>query len=106
MPLACPIIRFCGLQVIVAVEPTLADVASPIRYGMGLRPARRVRSITSGVNSRQIGSLRNNADNTPDATTTSASSIRGEWARLSTRLPTRSKNPAKHKLELRSISEQ
>ncbi len=65
-------IMFCGLPVIVAVEPMLAAVARPIRCGIGSSLSRRVRCNKSGVSATQTTSLTRNADSTPDSTMVTA----------------------------------
>ena len=65
---------FCGLPVIVPVEPMLAAVARPIRCGTGSYFSRRARCSTSGVRATQTTSLTRNADSTPDSTMVAASS--------------------------------
>ena len=40
---------FCGLPVIVAVEPTFDAIATASRYGTGLRLSASVNSSTSGA---------------------------------------------------------
>ena len=57
---------FCGLPTSVATLPTLALVASAIRYGNSGSLPRRITAITSGVNIRQIVSLTSNAERIPD----------------------------------------
>jgi len=66
---------FCGLPVMVAVEPMLAAVTSPTRYGTGLRRSAAVSSNTSGVKTSTMVSLRNSADSTPDAATTKLEAV-------------------------------
>ena len=70
-------IMFCGLPVIVATEPMLADVAIPTKYGIGFRCRRRQTSITSGVSAMQTMSLTRNADSTPDKLMVAANSATG-----------------------------
>jgi len=93
MPEKLPTSMFCGLPVRVATLPTLAAVASAIRYGTGGRRSWRTRSSTIGAITRQTTSLTNNADNTPAATMMSPSRPTGVWARRTTAWVTRRKKP-------------
>ena len=64
---------FCGLPVMVPVEPTLAAVARPIRWGIGSNFIRRARCKTSGVSATQTTSLMRNAESRPERTIVTAS---------------------------------
>jgi hypothetical protein len=84
---------FCGFPVSVATLPTLAAVASAIRYGTGGSSSRRVTVTTSGASTRQITSLTKSADSTPAAAMTAASRPRGLCARRIAHSVTRLKKP-------------
>ena len=88
-----PIMMFCGLPVMVAVEPTFEAIASASRYGAGRRLSASVRSSTSGDSTRQIASLTRNAENTPATVTTATSSSSGRWARRITQTVATAKKP-------------
>lgn len=88
-----PISMFWGLPVSVATLPTLAAVASAIRYGTGGRPSRRVRSTTSGAITTQITSFTKSAESVPAATTTAASAPTGVLARRMAHVVTSPKKP-------------
>ena len=81
MPEKLPTSMFCGLPVSVATLPTLAAVASAIRYGTGGRRSRRARSSTMGAITRHTTSLTKSADSTPAAAMIKASRPTGVWAR-------------------------
>ena len=89
---------FCGLPVIVAVEPTFDAIATASRYGTGLRPRASVSSITSGAMTRQIASFTRKAENTPDSATIAASNTTGRWMWRATQAFTKAKKPEMRRL--------
>ena len=89
---------FCGLPVIVAVEPTFDAIATASRYGTGLRPRPSVSSSTSGAITRQIASFTRKAENTPDTATMAASSSSGRCTRRITQALTSAKKPEMRRL--------
>src|SRR5436309_1184704 len=78
---------FWGFPVSVATLPTLAAVASAIRYGTGGSPSWRVAPSTTGARTRQTTSFTKKAERTPEATTTAASRPRGIRGRIKTPTP-------------------
>ena len=64
---------FCGLPVMVPVEPTFAAVAKSIRWGIGSNFIRRARCNTSGVIATQTTSFMRNAESTPERAIVTAS---------------------------------
>ena len=84
---------FCGLPVMVPVEPTLAAVARPIRWGIGSNFIRRARCKTSGVSATQTTSLMRNAESRPERTMVTASRPFGVAMRRKATPTTRSKKP-------------
>src|SRR5215813_422292 len=97
MPEKLPTSMFCGLPVKVATLPTFAAVTRAIRYGTGGNTSWRVASSTTGASTRHTTSFTKNADRTPEATTTAASSVRGVLARRSAQVITRRKNPERRR---------
>ena len=88
-----PIIIFCGLPVIVAVEPTFDAIATASRYGTGLRFWPKVSSSTNGAITRQIASFTRNAENVPETATMAASNSNGRCTRRATQALTNAKKP-------------
>jgi hypothetical protein len=88
---------FCGLPVMVAVEPTLEAIATASRYGSGRRCNFNVTSSTSGVRTRQIASFTRNAENTPETAVTAVSSTMGACARRITHAVAMAKKPDKRR---------
>src|SRR5207245_2920663 len=72
---------FWGFPVSVATLPTLAAVASAIRYGTGGSPSWRVAPSTTGARTRQTTSFTKKAERTPEATMTAASRPRRQRRR-------------------------
>src|SRR3989475_1656220 len=64
-PLHIPTSMFCGLPVTDTTDPTLAPIASPIRYGLGLTRSGPSAASSTGVTTRQMVSLTNSADSSP-----------------------------------------
>ncbi len=88
---------FCGLPVMVPVEPMLAAVASPIKCGSGSNFIRRARCKTNGVSATQTTSLIRNADNSPAKPIVTASSPRGVEMCRSAIPVSRSKQPERRR---------
>ena len=57
---------FCGLPIIVATDPILAEAASAIKYGIGFISPLLVISNKSGVNIKTIVSFKKSADKIPE----------------------------------------
>ena len=93
-----PIMMFCGLPVMVAVEPMFDAIATANRYGTGLRPIASVNSSTSGASTRQMASFTRNAEKTPAVPTTPQSRIKGALARSMTQAVAMAKNPDSRRL--------
>lgn len=74
---------FCGLPVMVPVEPMFAAVASPIRCGTGSNRSRRAKCSTRGVSVRHTMSLMRKADSMPDSRIVTASKPSGVLIRRS-----------------------
>ena len=89
---------FCGLPVIVAVEPTFDAIATASRYGSGLRPIARDSSSTSGASIRQMASFTRKAEKMPEVATTAHSRIKGRLARSNTQALAIAKKPESRRL--------
>src|SRR6266566_4086106 len=75
-PLQIPTSMFCGLPVTDATDPTLAPIASPIRYGFGLTRSGPSAASSTGVTTRQMVSFTNSAESSPPPTTTATAPSR------------------------------
>jgi len=80
IPEKIPISIFCGLPTMVAAEPTFADVANPITYGIGFRFKAITISKTIGVNISTIVSFKNKPDKIPEEKTINNKSWFGVFA--------------------------
>ena len=93
-----PIMMFCGLPVIVAVEPMFDAIATASRYGTGLRRIAAYSSSTSGASTRQIASLTRNAEKTPEVATTAHSKRKAAWRASNTQALAIAKKPDRRRL--------
>ncbi len=93
MPEDVPISMFCGLPVMVAVEPIFDAIATASRYGTGRRRSAWARSTTNGASTRQIASLTRKADAMPDTRIIAPSNSTGRRAWPATHLVAIAKIP-------------
>ncbi len=71
-----PINMFCGLPMMVAIEPPLVPQASARRNGTGLRPRLTQSPSSTGTKATATTSLVSKADITPETATTTAKKAR------------------------------
>jgi len=91
-PLHIPTSMFCGLPVTDTTDPTLAPIASPIRYGLGLTRSGPSAASSTGVTTRQMVSFTNSAESSPPPTTTPSNKRSGVRARARIHSAAHSKN--------------